>query len=219
MLSSNFNFKPANRLLQDMLMLTAIIRSMSQFVLHKHCSCTTGQIWAGHWHSSAQNQLHHERSFLLQVIRSWRVFASAQLCVQVPWWMCEPSANHIPRRLEIMSYAGVRLTSCGTSRASTAFLVSCTALILHVCTIDALCSNHRELAHIDTSPVPVEAQFKLENRKISHFVLRCVLLLKILTSVLWKLEFGTGIGNTNSAISQLEPRKTFLQDGNLGLVL
>lgn len=61
-----------------------------------------------------------------------------------------------------MSYAGVKLTPCGTSRASTAFPVSCTALTLHVCSIDAPCSNHRELASIDALPVPAEAQFKLE---------------------------------------------------------
>lgn len=42
-----------------------------------------------------------------------------------------------------------------------------------------------------------------------------VLLLKILTSVLWKLEFSTGIGNTNSAMPQLEPSKMFLQDDNI----
>lgn len=52
------------------------------------------------------------------------------------------------------------------SSASTAFLVPCTALILHVCSIDALCSNHRELACIDTPPVPLEAQFKLEQSPI-----------------------------------------------------
>lgn len=52
-------------------------------------------------------------------------------------------------------------TSYDPSRASTAFLVSCTALVLHLCSIDALCSNHRELACVDTPPVPAEAQFKL----------------------------------------------------------
>lgn len=65
-----------------------------------------------------------------------------------------------------MSYAGVRLTSCGTSRASTAFPVSCTALILHLSSMDAPCSNHRELASIDTPPVLVEAQVKLEQSPI-----------------------------------------------------
>lgn len=59
MLSSNCNFKSANRLLQDMSMLTDI-SSKLQFVLYNHYSCVSGQIWAGHWHSSA-----HRTSFTL----------------------------------------------------------------------------------------------------------------------------------------------------------
>lgn len=58
-LSSNCNFKSANRLLQDMSMLTDI-SSKLQFVLYNHYSCVSGQMWAGHWHSSA-----HRTSFTL----------------------------------------------------------------------------------------------------------------------------------------------------------
>lgn len=52
MLSSNSNFTSANRLLQDMLMLTDIICKL-QFEPYNHCSCTSGQIWAGHWHRTS----------------------------------------------------------------------------------------------------------------------------------------------------------------------
>lgn len=109
-----------------------------------------------------------------------------------------------------MSYAGVRLTSCGTSRASTAFLVSCTALILHLCSIVVVLQPQSQL-------VWTHHLFLLKlNPNLSNLGLQVsVLLLKILTSVLWKLEFSTGIGNTYSAMPQLEPSKMFLQDDNI----
>lgn len=87
MLSSNSNFKSANRLLQDMLMLTDLTCSKLQFVLYNHCSCTNGQIWAGHWHSSAHRSsftmstafFSDPAEFLLQLLSC--VFKCSTVCV------------------------------------------------------------------------------------------------------------------------------------------
>lgn len=180
MLSSNCNFKSADRAASGHV-------DAYRYYLQQVTVCTIQSLFMYQWTDVAltqlctQNQLHHECSFLLRVTSSdpGEFLLQLRSCVSK---LCEPSANYIPRRLEIMSYAGIRLTSCGTSRAFSAFPVSCTALTLHLCSIDALCSNHREVACIDTSPAPTEAQFKLEQSPVLFLV--SVLLLKILTSVL-----------------------------------
>lgn len=147
-LSSNCNFKSADRAASGHV-------DAYRYYLQQVTVCTIQSLFMYQWTDVAltqlctQNQLHHECSFLLQVTSSdpGEFLLQLRSCVSK---LCEPSANYIPRRLEIMSYAGIRLTSCGTSRAFSAFPVSCTALTLHLCSIDALCSNHREVACIDT---------------------------------------------------------------------
>lgn len=118
MLSSNRNFKSANMLLQDMLIHTNIICSKLPFVLYHQCSYTYRQIWVGHWHNSACRA-----TLSAALFSKWSVQIQESFCFssEVVWVLCcmyEAFASYLPRRLEITSRAGVRLTSCGAAQES-----------------------------------------------------------------------------------------------------
>lgn len=140
MLSSNRNFKSANMLLQDMLIHTNIICSKLPLVLYHQCSYTYGQIWVGHWLNSACRATLSAPLFSKWSVQIQESFCFSSEVVWALYCMYKAFASYLPRRMEITSRAGVRLTSCGPAqRVFTAFLASCRTLIL--CLSSIWCST------------------------------------------------------------------------------
>lgn len=144
-------------MLQDLLMLTDIICSKLQFVLYNHCSCTSGQIWAGHWHISA-----HRTSFTMSAafFSKWSVqilesfcFSSEVVCPSAlldVWALCklhskEAGDNEICwRQADFMWY--LKSLQCISSILHSSHF----PFVQYWCTV----LQSQRVACIDTPPVP-----------------------------------------------------------------